>query len=152
MSNNFVTLARNALVEELEQLYRDVRALIAPLDERALWARPVEPGNSIGHLALHLTGNLNHFVGRHLGHTDYTRDREREFTEANVPTKDEVLKRLEEAVVLFRRVVTGLSEAQLTVTHPEAKFGPVFKALTHFVVHFGVHRGQMSYLARLVKD
>jgi hypothetical protein len=28
--------------------------------EEPLWARPFPFGNSIGHLVLHLTGNLNH--------------------------------------------------------------------------------------------
>ncbi len=151
MSANFAALAKNALVEELEQLHREVQDIITGLGERALWVRPVIPGNSVGHLALHLTGNLNHFVGRHLGHTDYTRDREREFTETNAPPKDVLLQNLADAVAQYRRVVTGLSEEQLAATHPEAKFGSVFKALTHFVAHFGLHRGQMSYLARLAK-
>src|SRR5882762_7868182 len=114
MTSNLVPLAQAALVEELEQLHQEIRILIESLDDRALWARPVVPGNSIGHLALHLTGNLNHFVGHQLGHTDYTRDREREFTETSVPSKEEVLKRLGEAVALFRQVVSGLTEAKLT--------------------------------------
>jgi uncharacterized damage-inducible protein DinB len=150
MSDNFVALAKTALVEKLEQLLQDVRGILEPLDERALWARPVEPGNSIGHLVLHLTGNLNHFVGRRLGHTDYTRDREREFTETNVPAKDELVKRLEGAVALFRRVVSSLTEAQLYATFPEAEFGTVFQALVRLVAHFALHRGQMSYIVRLV--
>jgi hypothetical protein len=149
MSSQFVSLTKTALVEKLEQLFQEVRGMIEPLDDRALWAKPVEPGNSIGHLALHLTGNLNHFVGRQLGHTDYTREREREFTEKNFPPKEELVKRLGEAVALFRKVVSGLTEAQLSATYPEEKFGTVFEALTSLVVHFALHRGQMSYIARL---
>jgi uncharacterized damage-inducible protein DinB len=151
MSDHFVALAKTALVEKLEQLHQEVKGIVEPLKERALWAKPVEPGNSIGHLVLHLTGNLNHFVGHRLGHTDYKRDREREFTEEQVPTKVELLRRLEEAVELFRRVVSSLSEAQLSAPYPDADFGTVYQALVRLVTHFALHRGQMSYLARLAK-
>ena len=61
------------------------------------------------------------------------------------------LANLEEAVATFRRVVTGLSPEQLAAPHPETRFGSVFKALLHLVAHFAIHRGQMSYIVRLVK-
>ena len=151
MSDNFVALAKTALIEKMEQLFQEVAGLIEPLDERALWAKPVEPGNSIGHLVLHLTGNLNHFVGRRLGHTDYTRDREREFTETSHLAKDALVKGLGDAIGLFRRVVSSLTEAQLCADFPEKDFGTVYQALVRLVAHFALHRGQMSYIARLAK-
>jgi hypothetical protein len=100
---------------------------------------------------LHLTGNLNHFVGAKLGHTGFVRDREREFTEANPPTKDEALAGLDAAVATFRRVVEGLTAEQLAAPHPEGRFGSVLNTLVHLVAHFALHRGQMSYIGRLVK-
>jgi uncharacterized damage-inducible protein DinB len=99
---------------------------------------------------LHLTGNLNHFVGAQLGGTGYVRDREREFTEQQVPAKAEALARLDEAVALFRRVVSGLTEERLLRPHPESRFGSVLDTLVHLVAHFALHRGQISYLVRLV--
>jgi uncharacterized damage-inducible protein DinB len=128
-----------------------VRELANPLSEDELWRKPLEPGNSIGHLMLHLTGNLNHFVGAHLGGSSFVRDREREFTEAAPPSKAVTLANLEAAVATFRRVVGGLSAEQLAAPHPETRFGSVFKTLFHLVAHFALHRGQMSYIARLVK-
>ena len=76
------SLARTAVIKELELLRDAVKELSAPLSEEQFWRKPLEPGNSVGHLVLHLTGNLNHFVGAQLGKTGYVRDREREFTEA----------------------------------------------------------------------
>lgn len=151
MSVDLVTLARLGLIGELEQLRDAVRQLAGPLSEAELWARPVEPGNSVGHLVLHLTGNLNHFVGAQLGGSGYVRDREREFSEAQPPPKAEVLRGLDEAVATFRRVVAGLSAEQLAAPHPEQRFGTVYEALVHLVAHFALHRGQMSYLVRLLK-
>ncbi len=151
MSTDLAGLVRTALIEELEELRGAVRQLAEGLSEAEFWAKPVEPGNSVGHLILHLTGNLNHFVGAQLGHTGYVRDREREFTERNPPSKAEALAGLDAAVATFRRVVGGLSAEQLAASHPEARFGAVLKALVHLVSHFALHRGQMSYLARLAK-
>jgi uncharacterized damage-inducible protein DinB len=152
MSTDVTALARSALIAELEQLRDGVREVAAPLAEQELWTRPIEPGNSIGHLILHLTGNLNHFVGAQLGGTGYVREREREFTETQVPSKEAVLVGLDAAVQMFGRVVSALTPEQLAAPHPEARFGSVFKTLVHLVAHFAVHRGQMSYITRLLKS
>jgi hypothetical protein len=48
-------------------------------------------------------------------------------------------------------VVGGLTSDQLAAPHPEARFGSVLQALLHILSHFALHRGQMSYIARLVK-
>ena len=46
----------------------------------------VSVGNSIGHLILHLTGNLNHYIGSLVAGTGYERRREQEFTDpARIP-------------------------------------------------------------------
>ena len=151
MSMDLAGLARSALAGELEELRDGVRQLAEPLTDQELYAKPVDPGNSVGHLVLHLVGNLNHFVGAQLGGSGYVRDREREFAEARPPSEAELLARLDAAVAQFRRVVEGLSAEQLAAPHPEARFGTVYEALVHLVAHFALHRGQMSYIARLVK-
>jgi uncharacterized damage-inducible protein DinB len=151
MTADFTASVRLALIEGLEKLRDEVRGIVGELNDRELWQKPTEPGNSVGHLVLHLTGNLNHFVGAQLGNTGYVRDREREFTEARPPTRDALLAALDGAVATFRRVVDGLDVDRLTAPHPEARFGTVLQALVHLLTHFALHRGQMSYIARLVK-
>jgi len=150
MTPDLAALTRLALIKQLEQQRDAVRQLAASLSEADLWRRPIEPGNSLGHLILHLTGNLNTFVGAHLGKTGYVRDREREFSEANPPSKEAALSNLDDAVATFRQVVDGLGAEQLTAPHPEPRFGSVVEALVHLVAHFALHRGQMSYIARLL--
>ena len=150
MSIDLTKLAKQAIIGELEQLRDQVRSVAEPLSETAFWTKPLEPSNSIGHLVLHLTGNLSHFVGAQLGRTGYVRDREREFTETQPPTKAEALSRLDAAVATFRRVVEGLSVEQLAAPHPEARLGLVLNSLLHLTTHFALHRGQMSYILRLL--
>ncbi len=151
MPADIVALVRMGLIGELEQLRDQVRQVAEPLTEDELWRKPIDPGNSVGHLILHLTGNLSHFVGAQLGHTGYVREREREFTEARPPVKAALLQGLDEAVATFRRVVDGLDAVKLAAPHPEKRFGPVFDALLHLIGHFALHRGQMSYIVRLLK-
>ncbi len=150
MTVNMTKLVKEALAGELEQLRDAVNTAAEPLSEEQFWRRPLEPGNSFGHLVLHLTGNLNYMVGACLGGTGYTRDREREFTEQDVATKAEALAKLDTAVAMFRRVVEGLGDEQLAAPHPEARLGRVLPALVHLVAHFAIHRGQISYITRLV--
>lgn len=148
MAADTTALAQTALIEALEKLRDDVRGLAEPLSDAQFWTKPIDPGNSVGHLVLHLAGNLNHFVGAQLGESGYVRDREREFTETQLPSKAEALRSLDEAVATFRRVVSGLGAEQLAAPHPEKRFGAVMSALTHLLAHFALHRGQMSYIVR----
>src|SRR5438270_10797633 len=135
MAADLLALARSALIGELEQLRNEVREVAEPLSEKELWSRPIEPGNSVGHLILHLTGNLNHFVGAQLGGSGYVREREREFTEINPPAKPVLLANLDAAVATFRHVVESLSAQQLAAAHSHDPFGSVAKALVHLVAH-----------------
>ena len=140
-----------ALIGALEGQRDAVKEAAGPLSEADFWRKPLEPGNSVGHLVLHLTGNLNHFVGAQLGGSGYVRDREREFTEARPPAKADALTGLDAAVATFRRVVEGSSAEALLAPHPEKRFGTVVGALAHLVAHFALHRGQISYIVRLLK-
>jgi DinB superfamily len=151
MAADLTDLIKAGLIREMETLRDAVRDLAAPLDERQFWTKPLEPGNSFGHLVLHLTGNVSWFIGAQVGGTGYVRDREREFTEANPPAKAEAMARLDEAVGTFRRAVQGLTAEQLAAPHPTERFGAVINALLFVTSHFALHRGQLSYLARLVR-
>jgi uncharacterized damage-inducible protein DinB len=151
MSADIAKQTKAALIRELESLRDEVRDLAAPLDERQFWAKPLDPGNSFGHLVLHLTGNLNWFVGAQLGGTGYLRDREREFSETNPPPKALALSLLDEAAATCRRVIQGLTAEQLLAPHPTERFGDVISTLVHLIAHFALHRGQMSYIVRLAR-
>jgi hypothetical protein len=151
MAASVVGGVKQALIAQMESLRDEVELMARPLSEERFWKKPVEPGNSFGHLVLHLTGNLSHFVGARMGNTGYVRDREREFTEADVPTKAVALAGLNEAVAVYRRVVESLTEESIVAPHAdEDKMGSAVNALVKVLAHFALHRGQMSYIARLV--
>src|SRR6266568_834007 len=58
-----------------------VLELAEPLTQEQFWQKPFPFGNSFGNLVLHLTGNLNYYIGAEIAGTGYVRDRDREFTE-----------------------------------------------------------------------
>jgi uncharacterized damage-inducible protein DinB len=149
-TGKFAECVRSALIAELKQLHNEILDAAKALTDAQLWKRPLTESNSVGHLMLHLTGNLNHFVGAQLGNTGYVRNREREFTDVAPPPRAAVERGLGEAVAIFERVVSGLTEQQLTATHPTEKFGTVVSTLVHLVAHFALHRGQITYIWRLV--
>src|SRR6185503_9865240 len=91
------------LARDLRTLRREVEAYP---DEAQLWHTVPGISNPGGNLALHLCGNIQHYVGKHLGGTDYVRDRPAEFARRNVPRK-EILAEIsaaERAVSLLGRL------------------------------------------------
>ena len=73
---------------------------VDPLTEEQFWHNPFTYGNSVGHLTLHLTGNLNYYIGARVAATGYVRDRDREFTETAKPDKAKVLQAFDQAITM----------------------------------------------------
>lgn len=73
---------------------------VDPLTEEPFWHNPFPYGNSVGHLTLHLTGNLNYYIGARVAATGYVRDRDREFTETAKPDKAKVLQAFDQAIAM----------------------------------------------------
>jgi hypothetical protein len=126
-----------------------VRELGSPLSEKQFWMKPYPYGNSFGHLVLHLTGNLNYYIGAQIANTGYVRDRNREFTEPNPPAKEEALRRLGDAVTMSIKVVhaqsaTDWSKAYSAVnTNCSNRLDMVLQCAAHMQHHIG----QMIYLS-----
>src|SRR5438128_8603509 len=110
MSDLSETLSSNLSARYLK-LAGVVHELGGPLSDEQFWKKPFVFGNSFGHLVLHLTGNLNYYIGTGIARTGYVRDRDREFSETARPSKHEVMKRFAEAVAMVARTARAQSEA-----------------------------------------
>src|SRR5258708_17413223 len=86
-----------------------IHELAAPLTETQFWQKPFPYGNTFGHLVLHLTGNLNYYIGAQIAKTGYVRDRPREFNDPNPPPKEEALKRLDNTVAMVVETIRAQS-------------------------------------------
>lgn len=125
-----------------------VRELAAPLTEKQFWQRPFPYGNSFGHLVLHLTGNLNYYVGAQIAQTGYVRDRPREFAEPNPPAKEEALKRFDEAVTMVQQTVRAQSPEDWSAEYSGAGTNAKIRLdmVLQCAAHMQHHIGQMIYL------
>ena len=132
-----------------EELGAQVQELAQPLSEEQFWRKPFSFGNSFGHLMLHLTGNLNYYIGAIVAGTGYVRDRDREFSEAARPRKDEVLRRFGEAVAMVARTARSQAENDWSKSYTAAREEDAedrFSIFLRCATHLHHHMGQMTYL------
>jgi len=126
-----------------------IRELAAPLTNLQFWQKPYPYGNSFGHLVLHLTGNLNYYIGAQIAETGYVRERQREFNDPNPPSKEEALKRFDEAVAMVIRTIQAQSPDDWSREY--SGVGADAKTRLDMVIqcaaHMQHHIGQMIYLA-----
>jgi len=140
---------RGLILRELDTLVRELEAYP---DTATLWARLPGLPNSGGNLALHLAGNLEHFVGAILGGSGYVRDREAEFATRGLP-REEVVRRVTQARAAVAAVLPRLRESDLARDFPVAVAGvrvALGDFLAHLAVHLGYHLGQVDYHRRAV--
>lgn len=142
-------MLQTQIVRELEGFIREIEAFP---DDASVWA--VVPGvtNSAGTLALHVSGNLQHFVGRVLGGSPYVRNREREFSHRG-STRAEVVRELRAAQAAVVGTLSRLSAVQLDGDYPEQLAGHTINTaqfLVHVGAHLAFHLGQAGYIRRVV--
>ncbi len=134
----------------LKHLEKDLSAY---KDESKLWIAPNEINNSAGNLAVHLVGNLNHFIGNALGNTGYIRQRDLEFFIKDKPVA-EILEEIAACKENIIPILLTLDDEVLDGDFP-FDFGDDFKPntayfLMHLLHHLSYHVGQVNYHRRLL--
>jgi Protein of unknown function (DUF664) len=127
-----------------------VHELSAPLTNTQFWQKPFPYGNSFGHLVLHLTGNLNYYIGAQIAQTGYLRDRPREFAETKLPTKLDALADFDKAVEMVKATIRNQSADDWSA--PYSGTGVTcenrFAIMLDCAAHADHHIGQILNLAR----
>jgi 7-cyano-7-deazaguanine synthase len=146
-----------------EEIRGQVHRWVDPLTTEQMWARPFgfqarrfqspnqkPDGNSVGHLLLHLTGNLNYYIGAQIAGTGYERHRDLEFTARKKP-KERVLAEFDRAIAMVAQTIRRQSPEDWTKPYsgerePFAKdrFTAVFRCAAHAYHHVG----QLIYLSK----
>src|SRR5262245_12572974 len=129
---------------------KKVHELVEPLSDDQMWQRPFPYGNSIGNLILHLTGNLNYYIGAQIAGTGYIRHRDLEFTDSG-KSKGELLKAFDEAIQTT--VATAEKQADEDWSAPysaerETETKDRFTMFLRCAGHAYHHVGQIIYLQR----
>ncbi|MBZ5549014.1 MAG: DinB family protein [Acidobacteriia bacterium] len=145
--------AATRLAARYTKLAGVVRELAAPLSDEQFWIKPFPFGNSFGHLVLHLTGNLNYYIGAQIAGTGYVRNRPQEFSEASRPSKEEVLKKFDEAVEMVVRTIGSQSAEEWLAAYAAtgADAQDRFEIVLQCATHLHHHIGQMMYLGSELK-
>jgi uncharacterized damage-inducible protein DinB len=147
MKQSFITL----FDRDIDRLYKEIAAYSS--DDK-LWELKGEILNTPGNLALHLCGNLNHFIGANLGNTGYVRDRDAEFATKDV-SKADLLNMIEKAKLTVLTTLENLTDEQLGATYPLEPLGYPMTSnyfLIHLSGHLNYHLGQINYHRRLLQE
>jgi len=135
---------------------RDLNKLIEELNlfkkEKDIWKTKGDVINSAGNLALHLIGNLNHFIGRTLGNTDFIRKREEEFSTKDV-SREQLISQINSLKEVIKNTLPALSDEDLKKQFPlkigEQEFTTEM-LLSFLLSHLNYHLGQVNYLRRML--
>jgi uncharacterized damage-inducible protein DinB len=142
---------RNEFVRYFRHLAGRVERAVRSLPREKLWVKPFAFGNSVGHLVLHLTGNLNHYIGAGIAGTGYVRNRPLEFTDPSQSPAEAVLAGFHEAIAMVVRTIESLDDESLVVPIQDPDRHPIqtrFGLLLVCAAHVNNHIGQMAYLAQ----
>jgi aminoglycoside 6'-N-acetyltransferase I len=140
-----------SLGQHLERVRQRIHAIVGPLSTDDLWRRPYPYGNSIGHLLLHLTGNLSYYIGTQIADTGYVRNRPLEFADPSRPAKEQTLDRFDRAVDMVLGTLASQSDADWLASYHGVGSEDVKDRLSMFVrcvAHADHHAGQMIYLVK----
>lgn len=146
--NDFSQVARQGFGYYFHDFLTKVHDIAGDLSEQEFWTNPYPYGNSIGHLILHITGNLKYYIGAKLASTGYIRDRELEFTEPTPPSKEEALRELEVAVHMVIATLEKQTDEDWSAAYRAEGIDDVadrFSIFLRCAVHFNHHIGHMNY-------
>ena len=134
-----------------EEVRGRVHHWVDPLTTAQVWTRPYPYGNSVGHLLLHLTGNLNYYIGAQIAGTGYIRHRDLEFIDSQKKPKEQVLADFDRTIQMVVDTIRKQAPEDWTKPYsaerePEAKdrFAVVFRCAAHAYHHVG----QLIYLSK----
>lgn len=121
-------------------------------DDETVWKQPPGAPNSAGTLALHMAGNLQHFIGAGLADNGYVRDREGEFGRRDVP-RSELIAEVRRAEAAVAAELMDAPDSILDGDFPLPVGGRTLPRrifLLHLTGHLSYHLGQVDYHRRLV--
>ena len=127
-----------------------IREALNALSDDDCWWRAHETNNSIGNLMLHLSGNIRQWIYHALGGNEFIRDRDKEFSERNTISKDELIENLEQAVLEADTVLKNFPTEKLQQQFDIQVYTVTgLEAILHVTEHFSYHTGQIIYIAKL---
>jgi uncharacterized damage-inducible protein DinB len=144
------TTVSGGLANYFEKVAAKLHKWVDPLANEEFWRNPYSYGNDVGHLVLHVTGNLNYYIGAQIAGSGYVRDRDREFTETAQPTKEDVLREFDRAIALVSETIRKQSAGDWTKDYfaERSTANDRFSIVLDCAAHADHHVGQIINLSR----
>jgi DinB superfamily len=132
------------------RLAQQLHKWVDPLTTEQIWRRPYPYGNSVGHLLLHLIGNLNYYIGAQIANTGYVRNRDLEFTDTKPKAKDELLRNFDATVAMVISTVREQGPADWPAPYSAERSDAKdrFMMVLQGAGHLYHHVGQIIYLSK----
>ena len=143
-----IETVRVLLERELDAFTREIEAYP---DDESTFATPAGVANSGASLALHVAGNLQHFIGNRVGGTSYVRDRDAEFAKRGV-TRAELVAELARAKEAVHAALNDRDATSIPSVFPDKIAGKTMTSevfVLHLVAHLAYHLGQVDYHRRI---
>ena len=148
LADLFLKFSREKLVG---QYWVRMQAAVGPLTEEQVWWRPNEASNSIGNLVLHLNGNVRQGLVDSFNGAEDGRDRPAEFAAGGGMTAGELLAKLGATIHEADKVLGRLTAKELMKPYTiQGYHTRGLEAVYQVVEHFGLHYGQITYIAKSV--
>ena len=144
-------LLSRSLSAQFRRVSQKIHSLVEPLSTDQLWTRPYPYGNSVGHLLLHLTGNLNYYVGAQMAGTGYVRDRPREFNDSSRRSTADVLHGFDRALDMVLTTLAVQSDDDWAAPFSGVGAEDIadrFGMFLRCAAHADHHAGQIIYLCK----
>ena len=116
-----------------------------------VWVSNESIKNSGGNLALHLTGNLQFFIGNIIGKNGYERNRKAEFEAKDIPL-DALRADIAKTIADVKSALKNIDPELLQENYPIEVFGNPMTYeffIMHLLSHLSYHIGQINYHRRM---
>ena len=143
----------NSLIELFDRDLRKLeKEILAYQKEKHLWLLSKLIPNTAGNLALHICGNLQHYIGAVLGKSGYVRNRDQEFEIKDVK-REKILEEIQDTETVVEQTLSNMTHDALTKSYPKQALGYNMTTeffLVHLYGHLNYHLGQVNYHRRML--
>lgn len=138
-------------LNRLESLHKDFRESLAGLPLDGVDWSPGAGMNSLGVIAVHVSGSERYWIGDVIAREPSGRDREAEFCSKGLDA-DSLLSRQDASLAYVRGVLEGLKLEdleQMRFVATEGQDRGVGRVLAHVLAHTGLHAGHAQITRQL---
>ena len=130
-----------------------IEKCFSELKHEEIWYSPNQQSNSIGHLILHLCGNITQYIHSSLGGEKDSRERDLEFSSKEKISAESLLEKLIGVANKAELIILKCSEKDLLKERKVQAFNLTgIGVIIHVVEHFSYHTGQIAYYTKELKN